>query len=264
MASPSGSPKRGRTLALDGIPYDTQPSKVLERLQAMAGRLQRACTNRSSSSSSPSMAHSLATQQRQRQRQQECQQRANLNESASIPGCPCHSLSHSPRVYSLKAEFSTREAANKARDLLIAQPQPDSHHSHHNFLGFNDVGILPNFVLDEEDTLLEIPAIISTGSGCSGCSGCGVCGVCGGCAPSPSPRSEDIHGRRTSAERIDPTRKHPFTFICHYYAYIRSVMRIHVELIPYACLFQIFVFRHNTTASTIMEIFPTIMPTTTI
>ena len=253
MASPSGSPRRGRTLALDGIPYDTQPSKVLERLQALAGRLQRACTNRSS----PSMAHSLITQQRQRQRQQEWQERANPNEPASIPGCPCHSQSQLPRVYSLKAEFSTREAATKARDLLIAQPQVDSHHSHRYFFGFSDVGILPSFVLEEEHTLLEIPAIISTGSGCSGCSGCGVCGVCGGCTP--SPRSEDIHGRRTSAERIDPTRKPPSPS----FVPMRFVMRSPspCRIYPHACLFQIFVFPSSTTASTI---FPTIMPITKI
>ena len=212
MASPSGSPRRGRTLALNGIPYETHPSKVLERLQA-AGRLQRACTTTRSSTTSTSIGHSLAAQQRQQQQQQhyqhhqQQQQPGNLNESASIPGCPCLSQ----LVYSLKAEFSTPEAASKARDLLIAQPRHDSHDSDSHHFEFNEIGILPNFVLEEDDILLDIPAIISIGSGSSGSngsngSGCAVC--CGARTPSPSPRSEDIHGRRTSAEGIDPTRKH--------------------------------------------------------
>jgi hypothetical protein len=229
MASPSGSPRRGRTLTLNGIPYDTHPLRVLELLQALAGRLQRASTTRSSPSG-PSMVHSLGTQQPQQQRdqqqQQQRQQQLNANESISIPGCPCHSQ----QPYSVKAEFSTREAASKARDLLIAQPpfdqppvdhsSPHSHRSYHHFgINFNGVEILHNFVLEEEDTLLDIPAIIpttgsssspSTTSGC-GCGGCGVCGVGSGVGSGvviPSPRSEGIHGRRTSAEGIDPTRKH--------------------------------------------------------
>jgi len=188
MASPSGSPRRGRILALNGIPHHTDPFKVLERLQALAGRLQRACTSRSNPQ--PSMAHSLAAQQQ--------------HEAALIPGCPCP-------AYSLKAEFSTREAASKARDLLIAQPQPLAD-SHHFGFGFSDVGLLPNFVLEEEDTPLEIPAIIST------VSGCGLCGG-GGSSTSPSPRSEDIHARRTSASAEATTRKHlslvPLTRLGH-------------------------------------------------
>jgi hypothetical protein len=210
MASQTGSPRRSRTLLLNGIPYDTHPSKVLERLQALAGRLQRACTTRSSPPNT-SIVHSLAAQQRQQQ------QLSNPNESGSIPGCPWFSQ----RVYSLKAEFSTREAAEKARDLLIAliaQPLPPLPLPTHSYdhdsgqFGFRDVGILSNFVLEEEEKLLDIPAIIGIGSGGGGC---GVCGGGGTPSPSPSPsspRSEDIRGRRTSAEGIDPdptrTRKH--------------------------------------------------------
>jgi len=193
MASPSASPRRGRTLALNGIPYDTHLAEVLERLQ-LAGRLQRACTTRS-----PSMAHSLLAQQRQQQQRQQRPQREQrqhhhpTNEQpASIPRCP------SERVYSVKAEFSTPEAASKAHDLLLppaAQPHADQ-------FAFDNVLLLSSFVLEEEDTLLDIPDIISHNIQSTGC------GLCGG--GHPSPTSEDIHPRRTSVEAatIDPTRKH--------------------------------------------------------
>jgi len=192
MASPAGSPRRGHTLIIDGIPYDTHPSEVLERLQASAGRLQRACTT----TRSPSMVHSLAAQQRQRQQQQQQRLQASSNESASIPGYPSQH-----RVYSVKTQFSTREAASKARDLLLAAAQP------HFQFAFSDVEIHPNFVLEEEDTLLDIPIIISQAS-LHATTGCGVCGT------SSNPRSaEETPGRRTSAEGIDPTRKQSFDFL---------------------------------------------------
>ena len=221
MASPSGSPRRGRTLLLTGIPYNTHPSEVLELLQSLAGRLQRASTTRSSPSMSTSMStvHSLAAQpytQQPLHQRQHATTTLNLLEPASIPGCPSPSQ---PRLYSVKAEFSNREAAAKAHDLLITQPQSVS-------FSPSELAILPNFVLDEEDSLLDVPVIISSSSqvhqvhqaqpqpqpatATAATIGCD-CGVCG--TGDPSPRSEDdeeiLHARRISADRIgiDPVAR---------------------------------------------------------